>query len=686
MTPIVIETDIEPRDWRELRSYVYQRGASSNFLLQGHVPFLLVLVAASFVVALIFRLFHRDLDFTTAFWTLIVCFVSMMLLQWFFARRMQPDRNGMLLGPVHLEIDETGIRSTRPGYTSFTEWNRVQQIDERATCIFLPIDRVSAYIIPKRSLDAESTAAIIEQMRRWHAERTQAPLAAHEQSPGWPPPTAPAAATSPIAPATQAAQAPSSADADTDLRAAPSRAGFWWQLRQNLLAGLKLFGLRRISPTLFTPTFDHVIALLAIGLLTAFAFDWLRSDSDAEFGFYGLYAWAYYLLGGFWACALVARMQTPQANTRALLVAWLALAPYVIATIWLIYRLPFAQSRPLIAAGIAGGIVVGLSLRAVRVVFGYVRPGIFALVVVAVLGLPAFLGYLGIDETLWASPESQESADNDDDWSASEFMLFDEPARVAAAVEDTAPQRPGITDTYFVGFAGHGEQRVFRREALFGEKVFARRFGTGERSVELINDTTDRDTYPLATVSGLRYALNLIGRRMDRDNDVLVLLVTSHASQEEGISVTNGTLPLAQLSPADLRDALDDSGIKWRVVIVSACYAGAFLDPLKSDSTLVITAADAEHNSFGCADDRDLTYFGEAFLRDTLPGSPSLEAAFLKARTLIDERENAENLEHSNPQIFIGSAIRAKLATLTAPVAPRNTSSPIISPSAIHQK
>jgi hypothetical protein len=441
------------------------------------------------------------------------------------------------------------------------------------------------------------------------------------------------------------------------------RTGFWWQLRGNLLTGLKLFGLRRISPTNFTPSFDQVIALLVIGLLVAAGFDWLRSAPDAEFGFYGLYAWAYYLLGGFWACALAARMQGPLANTRALLVAWLAVVPYVIATLWLIYRLPFAQTRPLLAAGIAAGVLAGMSLRAVRAAFGYVRLTTFALVIVAVLGLPLFLGYLGIETNLWTVPDAAESAGADDDLYASESILFDEPARIADALEDTAPERPGITDTYFVGFAGHGEQRVFRREALFAEKIFAKRFGSGERSVELINDITDRDTYPLATVSGLRYALDLIAQRMDRENDVLVLLITSHGSQEEGISVTNGALPLAQLGPADLRDALDDSGIRWRVVIVSACYAGVFLDPLKSDSTLVITAADAEHTSFGCADDRDLTYFGEAFLRDALPGSASLEAAFLKARALIDERENAEKLTHSNPQIYIGSAIRAKLAS-----------------------
>ena len=150
---------------------------------------------------------------------------------------------------------------------------------------------------------------------------------------------------------------------------------------------------------------------------------------------------------------------------------------------------------------------------------------------------------------------------------------------------------------------------------------------------------------------------------MDPENDVLVLFLTSHGSQE-GLEVQNGSLPLAQLGPSDLREALDDAGIRWRVIVVSACYAGVFIDELKSDTTAVITAADAGHSSFGCEDDRDLTWFGEAFLKDSLPASASLEDAFHKAAGLINEREDAGHRVHSNPQLFVGPLIRKKLGEL----------------------
>jgi hypothetical protein len=144
---------------------------------------------------------------------------------------------------------------------------------------------------------------------------------------------------------------------------------------------------------------------------------------------------------------------------------------------------------------------------------------------------------------------------------------------------------------------------------------------------------------------------------------VLVLMLTSHGSRDN-LVVSNGTVPLLQLGPADLRQALDESGIKWRVIVISACYSGIFVDPLKTAGTLIATASDAGHTSFGCADDRDLTYFGEAFLKDSVPTTTSLEAAFKKAAELVQHREAAEHLEHSNPQLYIGPAIRQKLMRL----------------------
>jgi hypothetical protein len=248
---------------------------------------------------------------------------------------------------------------------------------------------------------------------------------------------------------------------------------------------------------------------------------------------------------------------------------------------------------------------------------------------------------------------------------ASRALLADQRRRVAAEVDRMAARVPGATNVFFLGFAGYGEQRVFRKEAELAERVFGERFGSLARSVELVNDVRDRTTYPLATYDNFRYALGLIGRRMDRTRDVLVLVLTSHGSAEDGIAITNGNLADDDLAPRDVRRSLEAAGIRWRVIVASACYAGIFIRPLESATSLIMTAADSRHSSFGCADDRDLTYFGEALLKDSMPRACSLEDAFARARFIIRQRENDEGEVHSNPQLYVGARIGAKLRTLS---------------------
>src|SRR5690349_19728990 len=126
---------------------------------------------------------------------------------------------------------------------------------------------------------------------------------------------------------------------------------------------------------------------------------------------------------------------------------------------------------------------------------------------------------------------------------------------------------------------------------------------------------------------------------MNVQKDVLLLSISSHGSEDGVVAVSNHGLPVDDLDIETLRSALDEAGIVWRVIVISACYSGQFIDPLSSPRTAVITASAADRTSFGCADDRDLTYFGEAFYRDALPGARSLREAFQKARAAIEARE-----------------------------------------------
>jgi len=165
----------------------------------------------------------------------------------------------------------------------------------------------------------------------------------------------------------------------------------------------------------------------------------------------------------------------------------------------------------------------------------------------------------------------------------------------------------------------------------------------------------------LASPTALRYALQGVAAKMNLDRDVLFLSIASHGAKDATVAVSNGTLMLQDLSADDLAAALDESGIQWRVIVVSACYSGSFLKPLSNPQTIVITASAADRTSFGCADDRDLTYFGEAFYRDALPKAASLRNAYELARDAIKKREQQEGITASRPQAYFGKDIEQRV-------------------------
>lgn len=406
-----------------------------------------------------------------------------------------------------------------------------------------------------------------------------------------------------------------------------------------------------------------MVLLLVCNLLLWGVLDALHAQPHAGFALDGLIGWACYLLLGLIGSALIARVQSREAETRALVVAALATTPGLQLIAWLIADAPRLRSHPLLL-GVLGFVYLALlSARLLTAAFGHARPRALLTALALLLLSPWTLDVLSLDTRLWVAEEEAPAAQDEDDADQAEALFYDQPARIAAAVERVHPGEPGHPGVFYVGFAGDGDPAVFRREALFAGEVFGERYGSGPRSVLLINDVEDRDSYPLASLSGLEQTLKALGGRMDVENDVLVLFLSSHGSAD-GLEVQNGSLPLAQIAPADLREALDSSGIRWRVIVVSACYAGIFLDELKNETTAVITAADATHTSFGCDEDRDLTWFGEAFLKDALPQSASLPEAFRRAAALIEQRENAGHEAHSHPQLFVGALMAPKLQQL----------------------
>jgi len=239
-----------------------------------------------------------------------------------------------------------------------------------------------------------------------------------------------------------------------------------------------------------------------------------------------------------------------------------------------------------------------------------------------------------------------------------------------------SPERPGIADLYFVGVAGDSRQDTFYSELVSVKELLEERFDAAGRSIALINNTATLKNYPIATASNLRATLAHLGNVINTEEDIVLLHIATHGGSDYTLALDLPPLELAQLTPSALARMLADSGIKWKVIVISACFSGGFIEPLKDDNTLVITAADAFHSSFGCDYESDYTWFSQAFYDEALRDTFSFVEAFEAAREAVGDREREEGYPPSNPQMFAGAAMKKKLAELEKRLAARATDPP----------
>ena len=428
---------------------------------------------------------------------------------------------------------------------------------------------------------------------------------------------------------------------------------------------LRLWMLRGIGPVPSRPATPILIGLSMLWLLLWVAIDWWDALPDPQFLIAGAPLLAWYALAVLALAALLRRRSRPMLSNEAALMLCLGSVPV-----------------PLCLAAVAGPYLnplwlLGAVVAAAVYSFLYLARGLRAFTgepqrVAAIAGIAFIAGFVWLTDALdvipdvWVPAEVEATADNQDGQADAESLLFEQAARIdraLAAIGETSAS----PQAFFLGFAGVGEQKVFAQEIGLASRVLSERYGMNDRRLSLINDERDLEGAPLASVSGLKYALRGLAARMNLDRDVLFLSISSHGAQDPAIAVSNSQLPLNDLTEEDLAEALSDSAIKWRVIIISACYAGGFIDSLKNPQTIVITAAAADRTSFGCSNDRDLTYFGEAFYRDALPDARSLRDAFEKARSAIALHERREHVDPSKPQAYFGAELEAKLGSMSSP-------------------
>ena len=275
-------------------------------------------------------------------------------------------------------------------------------------------------------------------------------------------------------------------------------------------------------------------------------------------------------------------------------------------------------------------------------------------------------------DELWSSAASQaarlagnsSSVLDEDIFSAQDGLL-------ASQFSELQSQRSGVPDVYFLGVAASAREDVFVRELSFVKNLFDKQWDSEGRSLALANSLSTLRQLPLATATNLRNSLSALGEVMDVEDDLLVLYLTSHGTPQHQLSVEMPPMRLAQLTPATLASMLSASAVNWKVIIISACYAGGYIEALRDPHTLIITAAAADRASFGCENGQDFTWFGKAYFADALAQGLGFVEAFERASRLVSELETANHLEASQPQLVMGEAMAARLPQLEARIRAR---------------
>ncbi len=230
-----------------------------------------------------------------------------------------------------------------------------------------------------------------------------------------------------------------------------------------------------------------------------------------------------------------------------------------------------------------------------------------------------------------------------------EIALLEQGDLLDRAIDALPPSTPAA-ELYTLTLAGDGRQSVFMREADYVQRLLAERFHA-HGQLSLVNHRDHLADRPLATRENLGRAIRALAERSGEE-DLIFLYFTSHGSAEHELVLSQPRLSLDDLPARDVAGLLAPLAGRKAVVVISACYSGGFIEPLKNQQTLIMTAARADRVSFGCSEQSDFTYFGRALFAEALQETDDIVQAFTLASAKVAEREQADDYQASEPQLW----------------------------------
>lgn len=217
------------------------------------------------------------------------------------------------------------------------------------------------------------------------------------------------------------------------------------------------------------------------------------------------------------------------------------------------------------------------------------------------------------------------------------------------------PEPPGRI--IFAGFAMHSQAKAFRNDVLLAEQR-VKEIDPNALMLKLANPARDQPTdWPQATAENFALVMSKTAE-VARPRDRVLLFISTH-SNPGLLNISAGGKNLQPLTPQALSDALAPLNKVPVLVVLSACYSGAFVEPLKAPNRVVITATDARRTSFQCKYGGNHTPFAEALFGQAGVASLSVSDWMGEAQKSIAAQEKRRKLPASQPRIFVGEEAKA---------------------------
>ncbi|MGH8483546.1 MAG: C13 family peptidase, partial [Pseudomonas sp.] len=167
-----------------------------------------------------------------------------------------------------------------------------------------------------------------------------------------------------------------------------------------------------------------------------------------------------------------------------------------------------------------------------------------------------------------------------------ELALLNQGHLLEQALAKVPASTPPI-ELYSLTLAGDGNQSVFLREADYVSALLKGRFGAVGQ-INLVNHRDHLDDRVMATRENLSQAARTLAERSGPE-DLVFIYLTSHGSHDHELVLDVPRLQLADLPADALASALAPLKERDKVIVISACYSGGYIDALKDNKTLIMT-------------------------------------------------------------------------------------------------